>query len=130
MAIEHRWDCPVIGGGFPRVNYDEAERCRCIPAAERRDQLAAYHVHIDIRRYRPAWYFPPPFRVPEGTDHPWAVVKRKRGKWMWRRRVPYGYLNLLCRMGLHFITRYAEFQIDGWACQCRRDVIPWEAMRR
>jgi hypothetical protein len=107
--IEHRWNCPVVGGASPVVDDPGTDPCRCL---------------------RPAWYFPPPFRIPEAVEHRWAVVKVRNGKWSIRRRVPPGYLALLCRAGLHFITRYAEFAMDAWACQCRRDVIPWEAMRR
>lgn len=93
------------------------------------DQLAAYHVHVDIRRPR-AWYFPPPFRKPEGVQHRWAQLRIAERRVWWRNHLAPGYLALLCRIGLHFIIKDHWWQADAWSCECRRNVLPREVIRR
>lgn len=79
-------------------------------------------------------YFPPPLHVPEGTNHPWAFLRIRRPlfrgePWVSRRRgVPCGYLRLLCRTGLHFMTE--QWQMDAYACACGREMLREEDIRR
>lgn len=83
------------------------------------------HVHVDIRR---VVFFPGRRHIPEGTEHPWAVFRWRRGAFWstvkFRRQVPPGYLRLACRMGLHFMVE--DFLWDAYRCECRKMVLRQE----
>lgn len=61
-------------------------------------------------------YFPPPFRIPEGTAHWWAVVRWHRSRLQFVRTVPFGYRMILCRLGWHIMIH--SFLQDGRVCAC------------
>jgi hypothetical protein len=65
-----------------------------------------------------AIYFPPPWRKPEAIEHPWAVLRYKRGDGLrFTRVLPSGYARLLCRAGVHvMIERFISLER---ACECR-----------
>lgn len=67
-------------------------------------------------------YFPPPWHIPEGTYHRWAVVRWRRGQGLrWVRTLPHGYGMILCRLGAHIMID--DMQRDARSCACGAWVI-------
>jgi hypothetical protein len=67
-------------------------------------------------------YLPPPLRILEGTAHPWAVLRWRRGDGIrFTRVLPYGYGRLMCRLGVHVMVR--SFIQDARVCMCGRHRI-------
>jgi hypothetical protein len=68
-------------------------------------------------------------RHPEGVERMWAIVRwdPRRRRLRIRRGLPPGLLVLACRLGLHFM--YERYDLDGYACRCRREHLWYEEIR-